>query len=160
MGARSPWRGTRATSRSSPRAASSSRGTWCPLGETEPDFVAVAERFLGVPYLWGGKTSLGLDCSGLVQLSLAAAGIAAPRDSDMQEARARQAAAARTRLSRAATSSSGRAMSASSSTPATLLHASGHHMLVVREPLAAARARIAAATGADWTGRRRLPAMR
>ena len=52
----------------------------------EPDFVAVAERFLGVPYLWGGKTSLGLDCSGLVQLALTAAGIRCPRDSDMQEA--------------------------------------------------------------------------
>ena len=49
----------------------------------EPDFVAVAERFVGTPYLWGGKTSLGLDCSGLVQIALAAAGIPAPRDSDM-----------------------------------------------------------------------------
>jgi cell wall-associated NlpC family hydrolase len=52
----------------------------------EPDFVAVAERFLGVPYLWGGKTALGLDCSGLVQVALTAAGRACPRDSDMQEA--------------------------------------------------------------------------
>ncbi|MEZ5786381.1 MAG: NlpC/P60 family protein [Xanthobacteraceae bacterium] len=52
---------------------------------TEPDFVAVAEKFLGVPYLWGGKTSLGLDCSALVQLALTAAGTACPRDSDMQE---------------------------------------------------------------------------
>ena len=56
------------------------------LDAVEPDFVAVAERFLGVPYLWGGKTSLGLDCSGLVQVSLTACGIACPRDSDMQEA--------------------------------------------------------------------------
>ncbi len=52
----------------------------------EPDFVAVAERFVGTPYLWGGKSSLGIDCSGLVQIALAAAGIRAPRDSDMQEA--------------------------------------------------------------------------
>ena len=50
----------------------------------EPDYVAVAERFLNVPYLWGGRTSIGLDCSALVQLSLMAAGIAAPRDTDMQ----------------------------------------------------------------------------
>ncbi|MFQ5955906.1 MAG: C40 family peptidase [Kiloniellales bacterium] len=57
-----------------------------PLGEPEPDFVAVARRFLGVPYLWGGRTSLGLDCSGLVQLALQAAGIACPRDSDIQAA--------------------------------------------------------------------------
>jgi cell wall-associated NlpC family hydrolase len=49
------------------------------------DFVAVAERFLEVSYLWGGRTSLGLDCSALVQLSLAAAGHSAPRDSDLQE---------------------------------------------------------------------------
>lgn len=56
-----------------------------PADSVEPDFVAVAERFLGVPYLWGGKTSLGLDCSGLVQTALTAAGITCPRDSDMQE---------------------------------------------------------------------------
>ena len=56
-----------------------------PLGVDEPDFVAVAERFLGAPYLWGGKTLLGLDCSGLVQVALSACGVACPRDSDMQE---------------------------------------------------------------------------
>jgi cell wall-associated NlpC family hydrolase len=51
-----------------------------------PDFVAVAERFVGTPYLWGGKSCLGIDCSGLVQLSLQAAGKTCPRDSDMQQA--------------------------------------------------------------------------
>jgi cell wall-associated NlpC family hydrolase len=56
-----------------------------PLASTETDFVAVAERFLGVPYLWGGKTSLGIDCSGLVQTALTACGFSCPRDSDMQE---------------------------------------------------------------------------
>src|SRR6516164_2857398 len=55
------------------------------LDFVEPDFVAVAERFLGVPYLWGGKTALGLDCTGLVQVALTAAGRICPRDSDMQE---------------------------------------------------------------------------
>ncbi len=55
------------------------------LATFEMDFVAVAERFVGVPYLWGGKTSLGLDCSALVQVALTAAGIDCPRDSDMQE---------------------------------------------------------------------------
>jgi hypothetical protein len=56
-----------------------------PVEAREVDFVSVAERFVGVPYLWGGKTSLGLDCSGLVQLALNACGIACPRDTDMQE---------------------------------------------------------------------------
>jgi len=49
------------------------------------DFVAVAERFVGTPYLWGGKSSLGIDCSGLLQVALNAAGIGCPRDSDMQQ---------------------------------------------------------------------------
>jgi cell wall-associated NlpC family hydrolase len=55
------------------------------IGSHVPDFVAVAEQFVGTPYLWGGKSSLGIDCSGLVQLSLNAAGTGCPRDSDMQE---------------------------------------------------------------------------
>jgi cell wall-associated NlpC family hydrolase len=56
-----------------------------PLEEHASDFVSVAERFAGVPYVWGGKTAAGLDCSGLVQTSLQAAGISAPRDTDMME---------------------------------------------------------------------------
>ncbi len=56
-----------------------------PLGQFAADPVAVAESLLGAPYLWGGKQSTGLDCSGLIQVSLTAAGIACPRDSDMQE---------------------------------------------------------------------------
>jgi cell wall-associated NlpC family hydrolase len=55
------------------------------LDAVERDWTAVAERFLGAPYLWGGKTGLGIDCSGLLQVSLQACGISAPRDSDMQE---------------------------------------------------------------------------
>lgn len=56
-----------------------------PIDRFERDPVAVAERFLGTPYLWGGRSSLGIDCSGLVQTALQACGIAAPRDSDLQE---------------------------------------------------------------------------
>ncbi|MBX3445927.1 MAG: C40 family peptidase [Parvibaculaceae bacterium] len=57
-----------------------------PVGAHVRDFVAVAEEFTGVPYLWGGRDSLGLDCSGLVQMSLERAGISSLRDTDMQEA--------------------------------------------------------------------------
>lgn len=55
-----------------------------PLAHADADWVATAERLLGIPYLWGGRSTLGLDCSALVQLSLASSGIAAPRDTDMQ----------------------------------------------------------------------------
>ena len=55
-----------------------------PVSKPASDFVSIAERFIGVPYLWGGRTRIGLDCSGLVQLALEAGGQVCPRDSDMQ----------------------------------------------------------------------------
>jgi cell wall-associated NlpC family hydrolase len=60
-------------------------GHLAPLERTAPDWVTTAERFVGTPYVWGGKTHAGMDCSGLVQIALAGSGIAAPRDTDMQE---------------------------------------------------------------------------
>jgi cell wall-associated NlpC family hydrolase len=109
-----------------------------PLGHAASDWTAIAERFLGVPYLWGGKSSLGIDCSGLVQVSLGACGIAAPRDSDMQA------------------ESVGVALTLANGIPAlkrgdfvfwpghvaimrdaeTLVHATGYRLEVVVEPLA------------------------
>ena len=65
-------------------------GGWVWAGHTaavdslEEDFAAVALRFLGTPYLWGGRSSVGLDCSGLIQMAFARCGRSVPRDSDMQ----------------------------------------------------------------------------
>jgi cell wall-associated NlpC family hydrolase len=56
------------------------------LDKPARDFVEMAERFEGTPYLWGGRTRIGLDCSGLVQIAMQTAGLACPRDADMQEA--------------------------------------------------------------------------
>ena len=55
------------------------------LDYTTRDLIGTALKFLGVPYLWGGRTAMGLDCSALVQMALAMAGMAAPRDSDLQQ---------------------------------------------------------------------------
>jgi cell wall-associated NlpC family hydrolase len=57
-----------------------------PIGQVETDPAAVAERLIGAPYQWGGRESLGLDCSGLVQQALHACGVHCPRDSDQQQA--------------------------------------------------------------------------
>jgi cell wall-associated NlpC family hydrolase len=57
-----------------------------PLADPEQDWVAVAERYLGMPYVWGGRGGAGIDCSGLVQMALTACGRPCPRDSDQQAA--------------------------------------------------------------------------
>ena len=128
-----------------------------PLDEREGDFVAVAERFLETPYLWGGRTSEGIDCSGLVQTALAAAGVNAPRDSDMMEAALGEPIAQDAALRRGdLVFWKGHVGILRDSL--SLLHANGWHMKVVSEPLAEARARIAATGGGEMTSARRLEA--
>jgi cell wall-associated NlpC family hydrolase len=124
-----------------------------PLMQTESDFVAVAERFLGAPYLWGGKSSLGVDCSGLVQVALTACGVVCPRDSDMQEA----APGAQSSLAglRRGDLLFWKGHVAIARDAATLIHANAFHMAVAIEPVAEAVARIEA-SGSKVTGVRRL----
>jgi cell wall-associated NlpC family hydrolase len=128
-----------------------------PLDFVEPDFVAVAERFLGVPYLWGGKTALGIDCSGLVQVALTAAGHICPRDSDMQEGALGAAVADGERMVRLRRGDLvfWKGHVAIVRDPDTLIHANAYHMAVALESLAEAIARIRAA-GSDVTSVRRI----
>jgi cell wall-associated NlpC family hydrolase len=127
-----------------------------PVGDYENDFAAVAERFLGVPYLWGGKTALGLDCSGLVQVALAACGIACPRDSDMQEAALGAPVADRKNLKRG-DFVFWKGHVAIVRDEENIVHANAFHMAVAIEPMAEAFARIRAA-GSEITAIKRFTA--
>jgi len=122
------------------------------------DPVAVAELFLEAPYLWGGRTSEGIDCSGLVQAALTAAGVASPRDSDMMEATLGKPVAIDdpdAPLKRGdLVFWKGHVGILRDSL--TLLHANGWHMKTVTEPLAEARKRIAAGGGGEIASVRRL----
>ena len=124
-----------------------------PIKSKQDDFVAVAEQFLDTPYLWGGKTSLGIDCSGLVQIALQAAGIPCPRDSDMQELALGQ-------ITSLADLRRGDLMFwkghvAIARNDQELTHANAHHMMVAVEPVAEAIRRIKAA-GSEVTSVKRL----
>ncbi len=119
------------------------------LNQHADDFVSVAELFVGAPYRWGGKQSIGLDCSGLVQVALHRAGMACPRDSDMQEAELGRTLDDTQNLSQLRRgdlifwqSHVGIMLDET-----RLLHANGHHMATAIEPAAQAVARIAANHG-------------
>jgi cell wall-associated NlpC family hydrolase len=128
-----------------------------PAGDYEADFVAVAERFLGMPYLWGGKTALGLDCSGLVQIALSSCGVSCPRDSDMQEAALGAAITLTADLSQLKRGDLvfWKGHVAVVRGGGSLLHANAFHMAVAVEPIAEAIARIRAA-GSEIASVRRI----
>jgi len=157
-----PFGATLAIARVADRLATTASGAYVPevhlrpVGEYEPDFVAVAERFLGVPYLWGGKTALGLDCSGLVQVSLQACGIACPRDSDMQEAALGSTVADRAAFERGDLIF-WQGHVAIVRDRNTMIHANAYHMAVAIDPIAEALARIRAA-GSEVIAVKRLTA--
>jgi len=110
------------------------------------DFVAVAERFVGTPYLWGGKSSLGIDCSGLVQVSLNAAGTGCPRDSDMQrDGLGRLLGLAESGKLQRGDLIFWKGHVAIARDAETIVHANAHHMATVIEDTRDAIARIKAA---------------
>jgi cell wall-associated NlpC family hydrolase len=145
-----PLGATLSIARMMDRLAVTSAGGYVPaahlnsLREFESDFVAVAERFVGVPYLWGGKTALGLDCSGLVQVAFTACGCACPRDSDMQQAVLGDSLAPATDLSdlRRGDLVFWKGHVAIVRDPTSFIHANAFHMAVAIEPIADAVARI------------------
>lgn len=125
-----------------------------PVGTLDTDPVAVAELFLHTPYLWGGNTSFGIDCSGLVQAALLSCGVPCPGDSDQQEARVGTplppgAAIERNDLI------FWKGHVAIAIDEARIIHANVHHMAVAIEPFERARARILSAGGGAVTSIRR-----
>ncbi|MEM8751600.1 MAG: NlpC/P60 family protein [Pseudomonadota bacterium] len=125
-----------------------------PTDEPELLWVAAAERLKGAPYLWGGRSSAGLDCSGLVQAALHAAGVECPRDSDQQMATLGRKVASKTLKRGDLVFWKGHVGIMTSSV--MLLHANAHHMAVTEEPFETARARIAEVEFGEVLEARRL----
>ncbi len=123
-----------------------------PVGVFAADPAAEALKFLGAPYLWGGRSSEGLDCSGLIQQAHYACGLSGPRDSDMQAELGSPAPGDLRRNDLVFWKGHVGIML----DEANLLHANGHHMATVAEPLSEAAARIEAAGAGAPTGFRRL----
>ena len=129
-----------------------------PVGERfETEAAGVAERHLGAPYRWGGRDSLGLDCSGLVQQAFYACGRGCPRDSGEQSALGR--AISRPEAGRGDLAF-WRGHVGLMLDGDRIIHANAHHMAVAVEPLGAATARIAEAGGGEPHFRRVHPASR
>lgn len=124
-------------------------------GARDSDFVATAQKFLCAPYLWGGKSSLGVDCSGLVQVSLQAAGIPCPRDSDMQAALGKPVPFDDLSKLQRGDLVCWKGHIGIVSAPGLLLHANAFHMQTMEEPLKEVVARIKKA-GLEVMGVRRL----
>lgn len=127
-----------------------------PLPMEGGDFVTFAESLVGTPYLWGGKSAKGLDCSGLVQLALAQTGVSAMRDSDMQEASLGTELPLDPTLLRRGDLVFWRGHVGIMRDSEMLLHANAGAMAVANEDLAAAMVRISAAGGGEPTSFRRL----
>jgi cell wall-associated NlpC family hydrolase len=128
----------------------------CGIDHHADDFVAVAERFVGTPYLWGGKSSLGIDCSGLVQVSLNAAGTGCPRDSDMQQdGLGRALDPAESKKLRRGDLIFWKGHVAIARDATSIVHANAHHMATAIEATHDAIARIKAA-GSEITSIKRL----
>lgn len=123
-----------------------------PLSKRQPDFVAVAESLMHAPYLWGGKSSLGIDCSGLVQMALQLAGVPCPRDTYMQEQTGQPVALKDLRRGDLVFWKGHVAIAQDAK---TIIHANAHHMMVASEPLAEAVTRIKRA-GSDIVAVKRL----
>jgi hypothetical protein len=124
-----------------------------PVGQAAPDYVAIAERFVGTPYQWGGRESLGLDCSGLVQQALYASGRACPRDSDQQAAMGEPVEPEALRRGDLVFWRGHVAIVTSAD---SIVHANAYYMAVVVEPLAEAIARTRSRDGGEPTAYRRL----
>jgi hypothetical protein len=126
-----------------------------PISDVEPDLVRTAERYLGVPYLWGGNAQYGIDCSGLVSAALRGAGLAGPADSGPQEVCLGATIPAGAPLTRGDLIFWRGHVGLMYSND-LLLHANGHHMRVAFEPLLHAEERIHAIGGGAVTARKRI----
>lgn len=124
-----------------------------PLGEALRSPAQIARLFLGTPYLWGGNTRFGIDCSGLVQAALIACGIPCPGDSDQQEAALGRTVSGNFKAGDLLFWKGHVAMLADTK---TLIHANAHAMAVVLESTDQAIARIAAQGDGDITRHARL----